>query len=713
MTLAVNWSDVLEVVQHVAALSALALITVAPIPLCLVFCVAHAGGRRVSSIHFAVIAGIAWLSIQTFVALVVGVFGCLNLWYVLLVETVLAGVGVILVVAQAIDLRQLRPTRRPSIAEALILACLTSVAASLLHHTATTPLSEYDTLAYHLPAVANWYRIGRLDMLGLGSVDFYPYNFELIALLFVLPFKGHFAIGLAQLLAWSLFGLAIYATATLLGARPLHALVSTLLVSVQPLILRLVSTLQVDLAFGASFAMTLYVALASVFGGSHWSLVVLSGAWLAGAKASGLVYLCLVAATMVIARATFPHHVARSTIVQASRPSSGVVLLSVLVSLINAGFWYGRNVLTSGNPLGLVGVSVLGFPLLDGPITASELSRSSLAAVFQIGDPGDWMTVGKQLAVQFWTPFALLLVGLVLLVTVPRPTSGVWPDPVAVLVLGLLIACAAAYAFTPFSGDNGAHGWRVTPWMGQALRFALPAVSVMGVAAALGMTRFGRLDILMAVLAAAVGLLSIPYHRLHGLLVCLVVWWLILRRRPPLPAWARTAAVFGCVIAIIVWSLLLRAAKDKAYARMFPVVTYIDRHVGEGEKIGLLVTSRASVFFGTRFTADVVFVPHGEPDSARWARLLRRVDVRFIGVGPIPEDWWLSSKEIGWLNGDHEHFEQVYGTDYRQSSVLYQLRDSTPARDSSESGIGSGTQTPRDPRTSMSAPPMLMSFSEQ
>lgn len=678
------WSLAFQFLQHLQALITLAVIIIAPVPLSLAFSFAHSGSRPVPLSHSAVVVAVSWLSLQTSLSLVLGVLGRLTLGHVVLAELLLIGLGVLAVFRCGNHLLTIGTgRRRPSTAEAAIIACLATIAIWLLHDTAATPPTEYDSLAYHLPAIANWYRTAGLDMLGQGTVDYYPYNFELVALLFVLPFHGHFAVGLAQILAWSLFGLAIYATATILGAQPLHALVAALLVLIHPLVLRLASsTVQVDLAFAAAFVISIYAALAYVFRASHWSFVVLSSAWLAGVKTSGLVYLLLIVMTILIARRPFAGEVPARVVGELRRPARAVVILSVLMSLMNAGFWYGRNLMTSGNPLGLLKVTLFGFPILHGPVMASELSRSSLAAVFRIGDPGDWVILLKQLAVHFGTPSAVLVIATVMLVAVPSRTTPFWRDQAAVLILVLLILCTAAYIFTPFSGDDvGTYGWRITPWIGQALRYALPAVGVMGVAAALGMARVERFRAALAVIATSAGLLSLPHNRLPGLLSFVAVWWCISRRRP-FARWSRHVLIYASVLVVIVSSLLLRNVKDAAYTRMFPAAAYIDRYVPDGEKIGLLVTNRASVFFGSRYTVDVTFVPHGDADQSRWVRALRALDVRFIGVGPIVEDWWLSSNEIRWL-GDQECFEKVSGTDYRRGSVLYRVRDSTTSSDCS------------------------------
>ena len=130
----------------------------------------------------------------------------------------------------------------------------------------------------------------------------------------------------------------------------------------------------------------------------------------------------------------------------------------------------------------------------------------------------------------------------------------------------------------------------------RALRYALPAVGIMGVAGALGMTRCGRFDNAPAFLAVVVALVSLPNHRVPALFVFLGVWAVILFR-PRLPRWLRITVAVGCVLCLVAWSAVLREAKNSAYARMFPVVGFIDRNVAEGE-IGLLVTNRASVFLG-------------------------------------------------------------------------------------------------------------------
>src|SRR5262249_42397292 len=107
------------------------------------------------------------------------------------------------------------------------------------------------------------------------------------------------------------------------------------------------------------------------------------------------------------------------------------------------------------------------------------------------------------------------------------------------------------------------------PWIGQGLRYALPAVGVLAVAAALGLGRFARLDTALVVVATTAGLLSLPSDRLRGLLILAAAWaWMLVRGL--LPRQGRQVVRWGAVVVLVVLSVHWRDAKDEAYARMFP-----------------------------------------------------------------------------------------------------------------------------------------------
>lgn len=657
----------------------LALILFAPLPLCVAFAGAHLEPRGTARSHYALVVAVAWVSVQLCLALALGMLGRLMLFHVVVAECVLLVAGAGAVVRSRHRLAPLARAWRPWLGTELLLVIgLAAVGARLVYSVLTTPVRDGDSLFYHLPAVANWYRTAGLGMLGWRDVDYYPYHWELLALLFVLPFGSDLAIGLVQLLAWLLLGLAVYCTATLLGARPLHALVAAFLMMLQPLVLRHVrGTLQVDLAFAAAFMTTVYFVLAHAARSLHWSLIAVAAAWLAGVKTSGAPYLVVILFILALARmaAAWPESSRRW--LDPQRPPVAVILLSLTMASMNAGFWYVRNLVTAGNPLGLVAVKGFGLTIFDGPMDPASLHRSTLAAVFDPLAGGDWAILLTQLVVNLGAPFIVLVAGATLLLVVAmqgEPPHGRWPP---ILVAVLLAGTVALYLMTPYTGDNGSYGWRVTPWIGQALRFALPATAILAVAAALGIASVVRSDLTVTGVAMAAGLVSLRGVATEVLLLAGGMWaWVHYRHR--LPRAARHLA-YGLVIALlVVGGFWCRPLKEARRARMFPVGQYLEQQVPAGERIGVFATSRAYLFFGSALQFDVALVPHGALEESHWVGWLQSRGIRFVGVGPAPEEWWLTTKELAWLESRSGRFERLYGADHRHEPVLYRLRPGAP-----------------------------------
>jgi len=654
----------------VKALLELTVIVMAPLPLSLASAMVYLRGRQ-APLAGGMIVGVTWLSVQTSLALTLGFFGRLTEPFILTAEAFLLVVGGV-ALARVGD-KTLAPVRRPrDVAQKGILIALVAVGLSVLYRALGTPIVDYDSLAYHLPAVANWYRTGSLDMLDQGSVSFYPYNFELLALLFVVPFRDQFAVGLTQLMAGCLFGLAISATAQRLGARPLHGLLASFLALSQPLTLRLAGdTLQVDLAFAAVFMSSVYFTLTCASGELHWSLLALSAALLVGTKASGFVYLGVLGLVFVIARAR--RRTWSTTSLEAPRPSVAIVVVCVVGALVNGGFWYIRNAVRTGNPLGFVELKILGVSLLDGHIAAADLRRSTLAAILRPTEFVDWAVLSKQVAFQLGPSLAALALAAAALIYMPRSERRLWHDPGALIALTLVLLCGLSYVYTPFSGDNGAHGWRVTAWVGQGLRFALPSVGALAVAAALGADRLGASDRLLTAMALAAGLLA--FRRQAAVVAVLfALGWVSVEVFARMSRRLRGAVICATIAAALLGSLLVRAHKNATYVELFPVVRFIDQHVAPGERIGLLATNTASVFFGSRLTTDVIVLPHSQGDAAYWTAGVRNSNVRVVGVGPLPEEWWRGASELRWLESNAKDFEKIYGDDYERGSVLYRVQ---------------------------------------
>src|SRR5262249_15127675 len=103
----------------------------------------------------------------------------------------------------------------------------------------------------------------------------------------------------------------------------------------------------------------------------------------------------------------------------------------------------------------------------------------------------------------------------------------------------LLIVTAALYCVTPFGGDNGNRGFHVTPWIAQGLRFGLPFVGMLAVAAGLGATRLSiRQGVFPSIVGGAIALYTarVSSTKWLALLFYLgVATFEVARRRSPPP----------------------------------------------------------------------------------------------------------------------------------------------------------------------------------
>ena len=86
--------------------------------------------------------------------------------------------------------------------EYVVLLIAALLGTTLLLRTVATPILETDSLVYHLPAVAQWYQAGTLSPVPRpDQIAYYPYDWELLSLLFVLPFGDDTAAAVPQVRA--------------------------------------------------------------------------------------------------------------------------------------------------------------------------------------------------------------------------------------------------------------------------------------------------------------------------------------------------------------------------------------------------------------------------------------------------------------------------------------------------------------------------------
>jgi hypothetical protein len=346
-------------------------------------------------------------------------------------------------------------------------------------------------------------------------------------------------------------------------------------------------------------------------------------------------------------------------------------------------FWYWRNWLELGNPVGLLRVGIGGITLFPGFDTIPPLRQTTLAGVFDPSAMTDWQILYQAIAAQLSLPFALLMMAAAGLALGRDEVS---PQRKAVVRGASLLAAVMllTYVLTPFSGDNGANGYRVSPWIAQGFRFALPFVGVMGVLAALGMeelqsTRKHRALFIGCAAIWALANVSSIETSLAGALIVFAVFALTRSYK-----WLRTAssgryATAATRVALVLLLTVLGTGTYWLRARRYerrialygPIVAYVDQHTRPTDVIGYLLTHQSYVLHGSDLRGLVIAAPTAVTGS-EWIARLRDANVTHVAVGPLLPAWRMS-EELKSLN-DRSRFELVFGSDWNREPMLFRLK---------------------------------------
>ncbi|MFL5912979.1 MAG: hypothetical protein ACJ768_20730 [Gaiellaceae bacterium] len=228
------------------------------------------------------------------------------------------------------------------------------------------PPFAYDSLTYHLTAVANWVQTGKLGPNPYAACCArYPANAEvLFAWPTVLLGRDTLA-DVVQVAAAVLGALAVAGLARLVGVSAPGALTAAGLFVLTPIVLTQANTDYNDIVVGALFLTALYFTarLALTAARPDLSFALLSGlaaGLVLGTKTNGLV---LAAAAVVPPLVLFG-------VRRRDRfwPVTGVILSALLAGA----WWYARNWVQVGNPVAPFHVRVLGVTLFHGPASLHE-----------------------------------------------------------------------------------------------------------------------------------------------------------------------------------------------------------------------------------------------------------------------------------------------------------------------------------------------------
>jgi hypothetical protein len=368
------------------------------------------------------------------------------------------------------------------------------------------------------------------------------------------------------------------------------------------------------------------------------------------------------------------------------------------------GFWYVRNFVELGNPLGYFRVQVAGVTIFPGTLSISEIRRAtSLANVFEPTNAEHWKILRSQTLSALHLPFFVMAACALCAAGALRSRRNHIKTEYLLTTLALLVGTGLLYGMTPYTAKD-AHQTAMTSWMGTQFRFAFPFLSLLGVTAAAGAT---VLQLPRGVMVAPVfisGFLGI-YRTVESLKILVLTvalvaaWQWFAASRPRkrerlaarpvnLPRWATVAL---CALLIGGGTFIARKKRDVQRHQVYgDVVAYTTDHLRPDDTIGYLASHRSYLFYGKEFNRKVVYAPSPSDDLTEWLNDLRQQKVRVVAVGPgpIPEAWKTIAdmqtslanrdqnvvKELFWLEDPNGAFVRVCGRSPNREPLLYRFK---------------------------------------
>lgn len=225
---------------------------------------------------------------------------------------------------------------------------------------------EYDTIAYHLPFVVEWYKSGSLLPLYYnafaGPLAYYPSNFELLELWAFLPFGNDLFINFINFFLYPILIISAYCTLRNFNIGSKISWIGVIFLVSMPTFAHFLGFSHVDLFFTVTFIVAIYF-LQEFFQTKHLADLILAATSMGlfvGTKYLGIPY-------------SFPLYLAAIILILKSLPKKGKIarVFAALgglagFSLLGGGFWYIRNWINSGNPIFPTEVSLGSYKIFDG-----------------------------------------------------------------------------------------------------------------------------------------------------------------------------------------------------------------------------------------------------------------------------------------------------------------------------------------------------------
>ena len=521
------------ILQHLWELILFLVILSGPLPLCLSLSLINQSENVKSSLaHFLLVTLTAWSLIEISLGLILGTFEKLTLNTVILSEILLFISGFSLIIAKkhsfSVVIQKL-PKLKQSLnkIELLIISSAGAVALVLLLILATKPITNYDSLWFHLPAISRWYQTGALTLLdATGNWIFdhqdaivYPYNWHILNLLCVLPFGEDFLVAFPQLIAWIIQGISVYLLSIYFGANRINSMAASSLLLTVPMVLNQVNTIHIDLPLSALFTVSLYFALSyySRRSISDFTLFLAALGIFAGIKITAIIYgACILGGLAIL---EWKKICLKPKNTQFNfQLKSPLLLFGIVLLLFLGGFWYVRNLLHINHPLQNLTLFSPSFPTSPPPTNSEafgylKIWKSTLLNQFNLTKIANWQIFLSQVIVRLQLPLIAMLCQIFafLVFAIFKKRIPQINEKFVCLII-LLIGTGFLYFITPFSsGTDGEIVGQLSPLLGFNLRYGFPFLSMIAVAAAVSATLVKTADILIistVLISGIVGIFS-------------------------------------------------------------------------------------------------------------------------------------------------------------------------------------------------------------
>ncbi len=232
------------------------------------------------------------------------------------------------------------------------------------------PPYAYDALTYHLTTVAVWVQTGSLAPSPFSRCcAFYPFAPDLLVGFVAVLLHDDALVGLVQVPFVLLGAAATAGIARIAGLARSGAVASGALFALTPVVLAQAPTNYVDVTLAALVLSSLYMLTRYLQAGAQGQLIVagLAAGLALGTKGIGPLWAIVLFATAIAVSAMAVRN-GRAKSASAIKGLAGASFAGICLG----GWWYIRNLATTGNPLYPFTIRLFGATLFKGPLDVGE-----------------------------------------------------------------------------------------------------------------------------------------------------------------------------------------------------------------------------------------------------------------------------------------------------------------------------------------------------